>query len=436
MTATLALCIAAIVLSIAIGYKFSINTGLIAGSCAFVIGTMMMGFSVTKIIAFWPTNIAYFILICALFFGFAVQNGTVDKIGKKLLYLINGKAALIPWICFLTGIVLAGLGAGMGSIALMGPLTYPLAVAAGINPVVTTLAGEAGAVIGMNNPFTGQSGVVISNLIADAGQMPDDAFRYGSSVFVSRVVLNFLIVLVAYIVTKSYKAKPVEVEKPEAFDPIQKKTFTLLMTAAGFIVASVTLNLIFPEVAVFKTLSRFAQPQAVMTIAAVLAIAMKLSDPGKVIKALPLNTVLMISCFTMLMGVAQEAGLVDFLASVLGGNIPTFLLKFMFVLLPGCMSFFCSGTGVVFPLLFPIVLPIAQKTGINPGSLFICMTAGSMLSSLSPFSTGGSMMIAGCPDTKTQDFLSNFLILLGIGSMVIGGVLGALGFFDLMVLGG
>ena len=114
--------------------------------------------------------------------------------------------------------------------------------------------------------------------------------------------------------------------------------------------------MLFPESEICQTLSAIGQPQIVMTFGAIIAMLMKVGPADKAVKALPVNTVLMISGFTMMMSVAQNAGLVDALAHVMSGNIPDVLLKPMFLVVAGSMSFFCSGTGVVFPLLFPVAL--------------------------------------------------------------------------------
>lgn len=310
-----------------------------------------------------------------------------------MLYLINGRAALIPWIIFLMGFVIGALGAGMPGATIVG--------------------------------------IVIQNLIANAGQMPERAVRYSMGVFLSRLAMNILIVFVIFIATKSYKAKKMQVDRPKDFEPVQKKTFRLLITCSAVIVVCVTLGMLFPESEICQTLSAIGQPQIVMTFGAIIAMLMKVGPADKAVKALPVNTVLMISGFTMMMSVAQNAGLVDALAHVMSGNIPDVLLKPMFLVVAGCMSFFCSGTGVVFPLLFPIALPLSQATGINPGAIIVCMTAGSMLSSLSPFSTGGAMMLAGCPD---QDKMSNQLIAVAVTALLSGAVLAFLGFFDLFAL--
>ena len=131
----LTLSIIAIIAAIEIGYKWKINAGIVGAAFAFIIAICIGGKTATQVIGYWPDNIVYFVLICGLFFGFAVVNGTVAKLGEKMLYMINGRAALIPWVIFLIGIVIGALGAGVGGIAILGPLCFPLCAAAGISPV-------------------------------------------------------------------------------------------------------------------------------------------------------------------------------------------------------------------------------------------------------------------------------------------------------------
>ena len=129
--------------------------------------------------------------------------------------------------------------------------------------------------------------------------------------------------------------------------------------------------MLFPESEICQTLSAIGQPQIVMTFGAIIAMLMKVGPADKAVKALPVNTVLMISGFTMMMSVAQNAGLVDALAHVMSGNIPDVLLKPMF------------------------------------------------------------LVVAGCPD---QDKMSNQLIAVAVTALLSGAVLAFLGFFDLFAL--
>ena len=54
-----------------------------------------------------------------------------------------------------------------------------------------------------------------------------------------------------------------------------------------------------------------------------------------------------------------------------------------------------------------------------------------MSSSVSPFSTGGAMTIAGCPDAKVKDQLSTWMIPVAVIIPVAVAVAATLGLFHL-----
>lgn len=431
MTFQLALCIVAIVAAIVIGNVKKINTGIVAAAFAFIIGTLTMGLTADQIVGFWPDKIFFFIVACGLFFGYAVENGTVDALGKSLLYLTNGKSALIPWIVWIIGFIVGAMGAGVASITIIGPLCFPVAAAAGIAPLMTATAIMCGCIVGFNNPFTGQMGVTIMNLLSESAGYATEAPFWSMDVWLSRLALMLLVTLVVYIVTKSYKAEKVEVKKPDPMTPLQKRTLYLLLIATFFMVASMLLATVFSNIEVLKTISRFAQPQAIMVICAIIAMLMNLADTKLVMKSLPMSTALMIAGFTLMMGVANKAGLVDYLGGLLSSGIPGWLMTPLCVLLAGVMALFCSGTAVVFPLMFPLIMPICQATGADPLGMVLGLTAGSVVSSLTPFTTGGALVIAGCPDAKAQESLSFSLIWLSVIALIALTLISATGVLSL-----
>lgn len=91
------MCIIAIVISILAGWKFKLNTGIIAMAFAFVIGICVMGMKASNIISYWPTTIVFYLLSIALFFNYATENGTMHVMGQKLLYAMGGNAKLVPF---------------------------------------------------------------------------------------------------------------------------------------------------------------------------------------------------------------------------------------------------------------------------------------------------------------------------------------------------
>ena len=60
------------------------------------------------------------------------------------------------------------------------------------------------------------------------------------------------------------------------------------------------------------------------------------------------------------------------------------------------MSLFSSTLGVVTPALFPLVPALASSMAIDPLLLFVCIVIGAQASAISPFSSGGSLVLGSC----------------------------------------
>ena len=431
MSFPLVLCILAIVLAIVLGNVLKLNTGIIAAVFAFLIGTLTMDLTANQIIGYWPDVIFFFFIACGLFFAPALSNGTVERLGKNMLYLCKGKASLVPWVVFLISIILCALG-GSASLAVCAALFFPVGNAAALSPYIIATAIYTGGCIGCNNPFTGQQGVTIMNLLSEAGGFTEMAPYYSMDVYLSRVALLTIIMVVVYIVTKSYKATTVEIAAPEAYTPVQKKTLILMIVASVIMIVSMILYLAAGKtVHLFAALYKFCQPQCIMFVAALIAMAMKLAPTKDFMNRLPINAALMIAGFSLLMGVSKTAGLVDLLGSLLGSNIPGWLFPAVCVLISGVMAMFCSGTAVVFPMLFPLIQPICAASGASEIGMIIGLTAGSIVTNFCPFTNGGAFMLAGCPDEKQKEQLTNQLLVLTVACLVVTVILAMTGFLSI-----
>lgn len=431
---SLYLCLFAILAAIVIGWKFNFNTGILAMGFAFIIGNLVMGLKVSEIINFWPTNIVFFLIAISLFFTYATSNGTMTLVGEKLLYAMNGNAKLIPWVIALVSAVVAFLGAGASTPAIVGPLAFALGIPAGIHPVMIAVTVGCATLIGADNPINGFGGVISKNLIEKAGY-GDASFTIANYVWINSAFKQIFIIAIFYIVFKCYKAKRVEIQKPKDFDDIQKKTLWLILAAFAFMVLPTVINTWVPGIKLVKALATFSQPQVIMVIAAILARALKLGDEKDIIRKLPMNTILMIAGVALLLGIAKEAGLVNQIAAILTNNIPKFWVPAMLVLFAAFLSFFSSGTSVVCPLMYPLVPVLATSLSLNPVMLFSCIFIGAMASSLSPFSTGGAMVISGCPDPKIKEQLTEWMIPVSAVVVpvvcVILATIGAFGLFSI-----
>ena len=167
-------------------------------------------------------------------------------------------------------------------------------------------------------------------------------------------------------------------------------------------------------------------------VGALLCAALKLGDEKKIIKNhIPWNTIVMVGGISMLMGVATVAGAVEFLSNWVSTSIPTFLVPGILVFIAGGMSFFSGAVTVVVPMLVPMVPSLSATTGLNPVLLISCILIGSCCTGLSPFSTGGSLLLSGVKDEQLRDkiFYKQFIATIVIWILVF--IMAMVGVFNI-----
>ena len=151
----------------------------------------------------------------------------------------------------------------------------------------------------------------------------------------------------------------------------------------------------------------------------VAALLFDLAPQKEVIARVPWNTIIMIAGAGMLIAVAVEAGTIEALSAWIGSNVPTALVPIAFSFVAAFMSFFSSTTGVVAPALFPLIPALAASTGLNPAALFACTVLGAQSSAISPFSSGGSLILGSCGNEEDRNMLFNRLLFVAVPVSVI-----------------
>lgn len=95
------------------------------------------------------------LIAIALFFNYATSNGTMDLLAKNLLYSMNGNARMIPWVISLVCAVVAFLGAGASTPAIIGPLAFTIGLSASLHPILIAICVACATTIGGDNPING-----------------------------------------------------------------------------------------------------------------------------------------------------------------------------------------------------------------------------------------------------------------------------------------
>lgn len=408
------LILCAIILAIALGYRTNINTGFFGIVFAYIIGTFYLGIKSGDIIKMWPISIFFVILAISLFYNFAMTNGTLEKLAQHMLYRTRKVPKLLPFAIFIAATILAALGAGFFAVmAFFTPITMLLCRKTGLSPLIGALAVNYGALCG-NNFMISPGGVVFIGLMNQAGY---EAVSYGFEfqIFLASFVVPIVVLslLILFNTRKKGNADVVEISLPEAFNAVQKKTLALVVSMIVVVLIFPILHIIFPQVGLIKTLDKAIDVGLVAVVFAVLALLMNLGDEKEVIKKVPWGTLIMICGVGMLISVAIKAGTVKLIAGFVTDTIPAPVVPIVMAAIGGFMSFFSSTMGVVTPALFPLVPNLAEASGIDAAVLFSAIVIGAQATAISPFSSGGSLVLSTVSEEERVDMFGK-LIFRGV----------------------
>lgn len=393
-----------IALSIAFGYRTKINTGFFAIVFAYIIGCFFLNLKASEVIRMWPISIFFVIFAVSLFYNFALVNGTLEKLSMHLLHGCRKFPQMLPFAIFFAATLIAGLGAGFFTVmAFMAPITLLLCEKTGMSKLVGGVSVNYGALAGANF-MTSQSGIIFKSLIEAAGYNADAAFAYTTSIFIATMIIPILVISGLILFTNSGKIleKGQGIERPEPFDHNQKTTLYLIVLMMVIVLAAPVSHIIFPQSKIIAFVNSKMDIGLIAIVFSVVAFLLKLGDEKKVVSMVPWNTLIMICGVGMLISVAIKAGTINILSGWIGTNMPSFLVPIAMCVVAGIMSFFSSTLGVVTPALFPIIPSIVASTGINPLILFTCVVIGAQATAISPFSSGGSLLLGSCANEEDR----------------------------------
>lgn len=418
--------LAAIVISIALGYTTKINIGLFAIVFSYLIGCFGMGLSAYEIIELWPLKIFFVIFAVTLFYNFPLANGALEKLCSHLIYKCRHFPSSLPLAIFFVATIVAGLGAGYYTVlATMAPMILLLSKRTNLNIVVATLSVNYGALAGANF-VTSQSGVIFRELMRGAGVANDNTFTYALGIFVVTFLTPVVVLgIYSFINTKNSKIA-IQAIAPEPLDRKQKQSIVLVFIMVATVLIAPILNLLIPNVEAIEFLNARIDIGFIAIFFAMVSLFLKLGDEKTIIALVPWNTLIMICGVGMLISLGVEVGVIYELTEWLSTNVPIWMIPILVFIISAIMSVFASTLGVVAPTLFPMVPALAIASGLNPLLLFICIVIGAQSSSISPFSSGGSLILGAAQVHIDKNQLLNTLLFKAVPLGIIVGMLAVL----------
>lgn len=389
-----------------------LNPGLLSLLAALLIGTYGANLSVNQIVGFFPTNLFILLLSMTFVFGTAVQNGTLEQLTQRAIFLIKGQELLLPLLIFILAFALSALGPGnIAAVAVLAPVAMVLAKQRQISPLVVAIMLCTGANAGAFSPFS-PTGIVALGLIEKIHVDPQLIWVvFGASAILQS--LSAILAYVIFLIRTQRRSKTIQNVKVESVK-LQKTPINTQQKLTMVFISALLLGVIAFKLPLIT----------IALITAVLMFTFNLSTEEEVIQTVPWSTILMVTGIAVLIGLMEKTGGLDLATTTIATVTSPQLINAALAFVTGVVSAYSSSSGVVLPAFIPLIPGLAQKMAIdNIIPLIIAVAVGSHMVDVSPLSTLGALSIAAVDKKSTRDRMFKLLLTWGMSMSVVGGAI-------------
>lgn len=403
--------------AIGLGFAKKMNVGIVCLGLALILGKLG-GMGAGDIYKGFPYKLFATLLGTMIFFSLLQQNGTLEKVSKRLIGICGKNTFLVPIIMYLVSFILSAAGPGAISVQSVTIIfAVSLAVQMNVSPILMGAMATLGAVGGTASPIA-LTGIIVGDLLAEMG-----IEGLGNQVFLGVAACNLLCTIIVYFVFGGYKLRLEKTgtsnTEKEHFDRNQR-----ISAAALIIMVVMVVGFSYDVGLVCLSLSL-----VLMLIGA--------GNEKMALKMIPWNVLILIAGVSVLMNITQKLGGIDLLSSILASFMSPRTAAPIMGLTGGIMSWFSSANGVVFPTLIPMLPEIAEQVGdVSILQMIVAIVCSATVAGLSPLSTSGSLIMASYAqetncDEKVQQRMFGTLFALSaalVGLVFVLNLIGILGF--------
>lgn len=392
-----------LLLAIIIGFARNANVGILCVGFSMIL-SIVYKVDIKTVIAGLSSSL--FIQMVGITYLFAIiqGNGTLELLARKMVRLVGTKTHLIPFVMYILGFIVCAIGPGaIPSLAIIPVIAIPVAVSAGVNPIMTAIIGDLGVMSGRMSPLTPESAVVrelMKQQGLEANTIP---------IMICLTFTALICVVLVYIYYKGWKVEKVEATTKEKLPSFEPKQWLSIL---GLVVLAVG--------ALFFSWNVGFTGFLVGSILIVLGCA----DEKKAISTIPWNVILMVLGVGILMNVITISGGIDIMVATLEKVMNKTIAAMVMGVVAGIMSFFSSGLGVVFPTLIPTAAGLSGGLGVSAIELVAVIVIGGTVAGFTPVSTTGALIMAGVSQQKDAEekFPQNrmFIELFSVSFIALG----------------
>lgn len=392
-----------LLLAIVIGFARNANVGILCVGFSMIL-SIVYKIDIKEVIAGLSSSL--FIQMVGITYLFAIiqGNGTLELLARKMVRLVGTKTHLIPFVMYILGFIVCAIGPGaIPSLAIIPVIAIPVAVSAGVNPIMTAIIGDLGVMSGRMSPLTPESAVVrelMKQQGLEANTIP---------IMICLTFTALICVVLVYIYYKGWKVEKVETTTKEKLPSFEPKQWLSIL---GLVVLAVG--------ALFFSWNVGFTGFLVGSILIVLGCA----NEKKAISAIPWNVILMVLGVGILMNVITVSGGINIMVAALEKVMNKTIAAMVMGVVAGIMSFFSSGLGVVFPTLIPTAAGLSGGLGVSAIELVSVIVIGGTVAGFTPVSTTGALIMAGVSQQKDAEekFPQNrmFIELFSVSFIALG----------------
>lgn len=403
--------------AIVIGFWRKANVGLLCIGFSMIL-MIAYGLDSKEVIAGFSSSLFIQMVGITYLFSIINGNGTLELLAKKMVALVGKKRHLIPFVMYALGFIICAVGPGaIPSLAIVPVIAIPVAISAGVNPIMTAVIGDLGVMSGRMSPLTPESAVVRE--LMEAQGMKGNTIP----IMIGMIITALVVAALVYVYYKGWKVDEnvsVSEEKMAKFNTRQ------WLSLAGLLVLAIG--------ALFFSWNVGLTGFLVGTVLVVLGDAQE----KKAIAGIPWNVILMVMGVGILMNIISISGGIDIMVAGLEKVMGPHTAAMIMAIAAGIMSFFSSGLGVVFPTLIPTASGLASGLGVSAVQLVTVIVIGGTVSGFTPISTTGALIMAGVAQQENADerfpqnrlFIELFAVsFIALGVLAIFALLGIYGIY-------
>lgn len=393
-----------LVIVVALGYIKDLNVGVLAIIASFVL-VLIGGLDMDMVLDGFPSSLFLNLLGTMYLFALLQENGTLSLLSKKLVSIVGKRTYLTPIVVYVISYIISAVGPGaISAQAIMIPFSVLLSVQMGIKPYMMSSMAILGTVAGTTSPVA-LTGIIVGGIIEDM-TFPGVENTL-SAMMLDVTIMNAFCAIVIYILFKGYKLKPSETAIAEEN---QKFNRDQILCLVGMLVLVLCVLFLGFNVGIVG-----------FCVAVVLSL-LNAVDISIGFKRVPWGVLILVGGMSILMDITFDVGGIELLTTLLQSFMNETIAPFVMTFTSGLTGWFSSGNGVVIPTFVPTAPALAESLGISPIEIILSIVAGATVGGLSPFDSGGSMIIGYYSqevEVSAKEQQHMFLVFFGLAVLCV-----------------